>query len=1045
MNSFINLLLEQRGLIQHDGRPLWKYNLSDEEYDELKAHLSQIDTNDFDPQDITLFYAEWWKNEYHGGLPTKMDVYNSLKSCNLYFDDFYKFAKRGAVLFGIKWIQRENRLYFRTLLMQGGLPINHMLNNSGVYTRFLKKVLEINPSNIEEFMYEDDIIGILPFATRNEAVYESCLQISKAIWSGDQEYLEIFENKRTTTTSFKKITDELKKHKEEVEKIIKKRTKFRAYWILKKTSEENTIKLHFNFPEIIDKNDFTDLTQIPELELKAEYNLIINELLVFKFKKNIKGNYKVFWFNNSNIYWDGEETKPDIYLSTMNGKRFDFPILMIDNPRITEPTLWTQKTEFEWILNQGKYCIKEQAACLFSEEWLALDKNYLPIEITQQNLKWVEFEGELELTKKEETIFFKTNNTSFEWFVKEDKPKWVVKSNIPIVTKLPQIVAYTKSGERIQSIELSWRLYGDIVWNKWNNSNLPSGCIEYKIKAVGCEERDYFYNIGTLYLCFVSESNNSTEAKILIEQNCNLELEIKKNELFETEFNNNEIVLKLFDFKKTPKTVSITLNKPNQKRSLHLEIIPPFYGIKILDQQGNILEGNSTLLFGNFIGYRIAAPFQQNYFFIKLYNTQKPKIKIIKNLNNSIIPLREYEELAMRLFRLTDTMNKNSSVSVELYDSNETLISTYFIKNHNKSLSYDYENEQVNIRLKEPETEIDLFAIPLDCSPSNIELISLNKGDDRFIFPFTIAEKFIIISEINNNKNNSKLLPCFISTNQDNQPTTIIDRKQRIKNHIANLKSQNANEYSWERLRKYYKICINHEIPFSTFDIFRAAASTPELATKLFCFLSIYNDDDNFIYKTCNELENDLGFCFHWISKCYWEKAVVWIIESFNLLETSEEIKLLKEMIYSLINSSEPIEWFNIIAEFTINNKINTNIDFHLNTEIQKLRQYLGEKVLNELPYDNNCTVELKECPTISDEFIGIFPVTKDNYLIKILLKVPIAVALSISGKDEFIWHDSEKDERIRRNIQYCQWIAPDWYGKSILYCLNQLENRKNH
>lgn len=1037
MNSYLNSLLETKNISQHDGRPLWKYDLSDDEYAELKNHISHITEKDFDPRDITLFYAEWWKNEYNGGFPSKIDVYNAISNCNLPCDDFYKYAKKGAILLGIKWIQRENRLYFRTLLLQGGLPINNILNPEycGQYTNFLKKVLEINPSSIGEFAYEDDITRILPFSCRNDAIYESCLQIVQAIWSGKEDYLAIFENRGTSTSSFKKISDELKKHKEEIEKKEKKQSKFRAYWVLNRKNNVNEIKLTFNFPDIIEKEDFIDLLQIKEYELNTEYQLIINDLLVCKIKKNILGNYKVFWFNNSIIFWDGEETKQDIYLSSFDGKRYDFPILLIDNPKISEPTLWTQKTDNEWILNRGRYCKQEKAALIFNNDWF-FSNNYknLNIVINNQILNWYEFEGELQLVKATETIIFKTNSNSFDWFIKEEKPLWALKSNIPIVRHLPQIIVYDKSGERIEKINLLWRKYGEVVWNKWANSTLPIGCIEYKIAANGCEEKDCLFNIGNLDLDF--ETITPYESIISIQNNNGLNFEINDNEILEIGYIDNEITVNLTDIQKMPKSIKVLISNGNQNRKLHLEIIPPFQGIRILDPKGNILIENSEFIFGNFMGYRIFAPIQNNNFYIKIYNTNRNQIAIIKKLPNSIIPLREYEVFANRLFLLTDTMDSDSSVTIELMDFEGKILSKHFVKNHNKTLSSKFENERLEIEISEQELDIELFAIPLDCHADNIELHSLTKENYKFVFKeSSFLEKFIIISELNTNST-STLLPCYISTNQYHKSTSINDRKIRIQNDKDKLLSENSNGNSWGKIKRYYKICLNNDIPFSTFDIFRASASSPELSAKLFCLLNIYNDESNFLDKICKDLEDDLGFCFHWISKPHWENAINWIKLSYQTDLNKDDLNIiaieLRERIFSLINNCEPMNWFDKIADYTINGKCFNINGFHFNTEVRKLGESLGEKVLVELPV---------ECPKIDEELKVIMPVHNDNFRVKILLKTPLAVALSISGKDERIWEDDINTESIRRNIQYCQWLAPDWYGKAIIYCLSQLSN----
>ncbi len=1030
MNSFVNSLFDKRNIYEHDGRPLWKYNLSDEEYDELKQHLSTITEQELDPRDITLYFAEWWKNEYNGGFPTKQEIYNSVNPSCCGQDDFYKYAKKGAVLFGIKWIQRHNKLYFRTLLMQGGLPINHLLNNSGFYTNFLKKVLEINPSTIEEFIYDEDIIKYLPYSSRNEAVYDSCLQIVRAIWNGDDEYLKIFESKRTSTTSFKTISDELKKHKREVEKIAKKRTKFRANWILNKKEKQEEIYLEFNFPEIIEKKDFSDLTQIQELQLQSEYNLIVDDILVCKFKKNIKGNYKIFWFNNSKVLWNGQETKPEIYLSTTDGEKYHFPILMIDNPKISEPTLWTSPEENKWILQQGKYCRTEKGIVLFDNQWNINIQNAInEVTLFDKILSWIEFENELELFNNNEKLTFKSNTTSFDWFINESKPTWVIKSNMPVVTKKPQIVAYRKNGEKISGLKLYWRLNGEVNWQRWSGTSLPEGCIQVKLNALNCEETSVFYNIGNLNLDFFSNNKNSKDAQITILQNNNLSFTIKNSELYELEVENDIVKLKLKEFQKGIKSISATINKINQKRSLFLEIASPFSGINILTPDGNILQKNEIILLGNLLGYRIISQFYKNNYFIKLYNTQKRHINIIKALKSHIFPLREYEELASKLFRLTDTMDINSSVSIELYNAQGELLNIFLIKSHNRILKYNKEDDKTIIEIDKHNHNIDLFAIPLDCAPDNIELISLKHEDDTFTIPESFfIDKYIVFSGINNNLNTT-ILPCFVSTDKNNKPTELTDRKKRIKNHTERLQTENTKSHSWKRVLKYYKICVNNEIPFSTFDIFRATTQTPELTAKLFCFLSIHNEDENFIEQTYNDIENDLGVSFHWIAKTYWDNAIEWINNDY---QNSEIKDLLFQKISELISGSGTIEWFDKIAEYIINNNIQNSNFFHLNTEIAKMRQQLGEKVINELP---------QICPKILEKYKPILPVTYDTRLVKILLKAPLVVALSITGKDKSIWKDDKQTETIRRNIQYSQWIAPNWYGRAILYCLNKLQN----
>ncbi len=105
--SQFSAIITTRNVEKHNGWPLWKYNLSDVEFNHLHAFFLQAKSlNNVDPRDCTLFYAEWWKRNYNGGFPSKKDVFASISN-KQYFgeEDFYKNAKIGARLLGIKWIK----------------------------------------------------------------------------------------------------------------------------------------------------------------------------------------------------------------------------------------------------------------------------------------------------------------------------------------------------------------------------------------------------------------------------------------------------------------------------------------------------------------------------------------------------------------------------------------------------------------------------------------------------------------------------------------------------------------------------------------------------------------------------------------------------------------------------------------------------------------------------------------------------------------------------------------------------------------------------
>ena len=69
-------ILQSRGMKKLQGNyPLWKFKLTDDEYESLKldirSHIGFL--KDFGIE-AALCYAEWWRRDYRGNIPSKEDV-----------------------------------------------------------------------------------------------------------------------------------------------------------------------------------------------------------------------------------------------------------------------------------------------------------------------------------------------------------------------------------------------------------------------------------------------------------------------------------------------------------------------------------------------------------------------------------------------------------------------------------------------------------------------------------------------------------------------------------------------------------------------------------------------------------------------------------------------------------------------------------------------------------------------------------------------------------------------------------------------------------
>ena len=127
-------ILKTRGLkgLQKD-TPLWKLKLTDSEYDSIKQTL-RSHTADLHLYGIeaALYYAEWWRRDYNGNIPSKEDVAKSLGLSRGYAEKLYLAAREALEKHKFTFIHSlKGTEYFRSLLNQGGLPVNYIKNNEG--------------------------------------------------------------------------------------------------------------------------------------------------------------------------------------------------------------------------------------------------------------------------------------------------------------------------------------------------------------------------------------------------------------------------------------------------------------------------------------------------------------------------------------------------------------------------------------------------------------------------------------------------------------------------------------------------------------------------------------------------------------------------------------------------------------------------------------------------------------------------------------------------------------------------------------------------
>lgn len=1006
MSEFIKIL-QTRNIERKDSLPLWKLQLSDEEFNQLKVSFSLYDQpTRISPIDCALYFSEWWKRCYSGGKPSKEIIFQSLGSSIakiLDYQEFYKKAKTGAEMLGVKWLKKQNVLFFRTLLLQGGLPIQHISENQGNYKNFLLAVLEEQPDSIEDFMFQPQITNHLPPSSRNDVIYENCLEIVKSILNDETTYDELLNS----NVNVKKIAEELKIRKYQL-KSKPRISKSQNFWLLNFDSNQAQLSLRLGLADIYSKESLEHIFGFEILE--KNYQFFVNDQLVCTFYKLLSGNFKTEWNNHFSQTWSKEILTPICYVIA-NNEKIEVKDFITHIPNFSEPSLWVPFSDNAWRSIKGNSTNSKTAAVLFPENWQS-KASPDDVCIFDDVYKWLNFEGEIQLNTNFLEKKFRSDVASFDWMIVSQTPDWIKKSNIPVTRSLPTVIVYDDHNQIVKSTDynLFIKCKSDNQWIDIKEvKNIDLGYNEIKIIKENVIAYDYFFNIGNLRVDFRNQKISTAE--ILLSNN-SFSFEIKENNLLQVKTISSNQVFQLqvlTHYNKIPEDISVQLKK-NSGKSLYFDLVSPFLGTTLIDKDGNILLEGTELTFNNLHGIRILSESNESVM-IRLKNVLRPEVVISKELKLKTQPIISLRDELLRLYYLADAMNHENRVSIELIKNNE--VKQYYLKGFTHFLDIK-EQSDLKVTLYNSQEDLSLYAIPLNCSSSNISLIPLQKEEDFYIIPKAwYTSQFIIVSSYETERH---LMPRFINIDSEYK---WVDKLDRIESYHQKLLDSDISSETWKKLLEYFKICINQRIPFSTFDQIRAISRSSEVAAKTFFFLGIHqSSSEEFIQKIIPDLEKDLGFCFHWIDREDWGKAIELASNFIGLAYYANVVELLSK--YMSYNDMEQVFQY-------FNNKIITTQSIYY-PYIYEVRASLGEKVLKELP-------------GLTPKINAYYNLPKNEYgKFLLLIKAPIAVAESILNiKSEFpIWGGNDFREQIRRNIQYAQYLSPEFYNRVILQVLSQ-------
>ncbi len=1009
--SFISSLTHQQCTAAFNRQPLWTYDLKESGFQKLSKKLASQPVFQIDPRDAALYYSEWWKRCYMGGKPSKQEVYESLLtygSPRFSSDDFYKLARRGAQQLGVKWIKKQNTLYFRSLLLQGGLPLAHISQNQGAYQDFLQAVLDEQPETIEDFTFNPDILKYLPPSSQNDIVYENCLAIVKSILKDEDTYDVLFQS----DDSLKRISDSLKVRKQSLEKRIRE-SKPQNYWLLRVGQEGTEISLRIGLADAYTVGSLTNILGFHPDE--REYQLFVNEDLICVFRRTIGGGYRTEWYGQQSQTWNGESNLPYSYVIS-GGKKRELKDFIQSTPNLTEPSLWTRFSDDEWRLVKGGGTRHKEAALLFPSPWQG-GLEVTSITIDEVSLSWMPFEGETSLVLGEETRRYRSEVRSFDWTLVSEKPNWIVKGSLPIMQGNLRVNVYDERNRIVPEDRREVWVRRKNSLAQWtliraNHGPLPLGYLEVKIIFEDVIAFDACFNLGDLQVSFQKQAIDQAEVQVAKWGGFQFRLE-ETPDMEANRIDDGYALNLISGYARIPTVIKGTIGHRNG-RSLRFEMRSPFEGLAMTDHTGRVLERGANLSFADLYGVRLlCTPGRATTLVMRNDNDDHAGITIEKEINLASFPLISFIDEITRLLYINDVMDHRSRVSLTMTEGNS--VEVYYISKFSHTLDIEQQAE-FQVKLLESNDELDLFAIPLSGRVEDLQAIPLVSEGGGYALPRQHSNKqFIIVSPL---EGGTQVMPRFVNCDEAYEGES---REARISQFHDDLANSAFTDDAWERLLVYFNICKKYEIPYSTFDQVRALSMSSQVAARAFFFLGINQDEvDIFIQKVVPNLEQELGFCFHWAYYQDWGRAFDEVLGAYG--QNKDTIEAIAPLLALYLQESG----LEVLNAFINTGNVAERKQV-LHSDIRHLRASLGERVLNELPDMG---------PAISSDYQ--IPIHA-HLPVKVILKSAIAVGESVKGVsvEKPIWGGDDHRSRLRRYIQYSQYLHPQFYSDIILHVLS--------
>lgn len=1034
MGSFFKNLLVKRGL-KSAPVPLWKLEIDDGEYEELKTEIQKAAPYNFYgyAEECALFYAEAWRREYSGRTISKKMV-ASFANCSTQAGDMFNCAMSALSSLKIPLIQLNTKQYFRTLLLQGGLPITRLLQNSNrfdAFSRFLKGLIA-SFSRLETDW--DDVssvenlscVNYLPSSYRNDNIYAVSLQIVQAIVENNDELLPY----RANTKELEALTDSLKEENDRVKKLgITHPLIIDWNFKIEKTENQKTVGVFlYELREI--KTITSDM--VSGLNSTFQFDLFVSRLYIATYKKvKEDGNgltvYKRISLNNRKITWNGE-CSIEVKLLCDNGVELFPSVINGCAPNLEFPQLLFEKEKGIYSFRKGAETTSVIA--LFSRDYrLQNVDTSKDIFINDQQYRYENVETATTivlLNPSGKQVELKNESSNYSVVYGIDYLSWMESSNYIVASKNPRIRVYDENGCRVDEIGIEFRMHNGNSWQKYSGKeNLPYGLLEFKVEFPdGKLVRKSFYYVGNLDFKATNVSPDFAEIICSGFIGCVSILPVKASEISCEEIPTSDN-LKKWEMKKRGVKCPVRCNfeiKIPQNPVLQVSIPSPFQGLSLVKNDDEDVPTGTILSLNALANYRILFSGKKSESDVKI---SCGAYAIHQTIKNGITPLSIFENAINRVSELNgenpfrDTscvMLKLNGMSYEMrYFSLNSLLnkSTGFVEIRSKcwvTLKNNVKVSNVNddfvscgnlraCKLLKAEEENEI--------PIEVFLEHLNCGSFRFPECSSDGDYLVFSDAYDNQRIIPKVYRLSNGRLEEEQGSRLENSKTDIQNWFKVLdKSEILDDKSWGKIPLYMEIAEKWNLPFKSFNIISASIMSPKLVIKL--LLRLFMDGKiNVLSSAILKMEQEYALAIHWNRAEYFNDVISALAREYPDGVWLEFVRKFSESIKNLLTLSLDSKLAELILRFLGGNLENKKPDQLSNAEI---RDFRSKAVGSDLP---SIDLPLKKCYYASQT--GLLPYQKT------LIDSPLYVYEYTQGKNNELWNSDSESMKKRRIIGFYQ------------------------